>query len=126
MDFHQVDGRDSGTSSTAYHLSICITRRVANKKFDSQSTNSSDKILPSSTSRSRFYSKSKEIGINTISEFHVHRRRISDAIKFSQGSRRVQTLILTIKSILSCKQVLARSFLSLLGKLTAAADFVYL
>ena len=39
---------------------------------------------------------------------------------------RVETLILTIKSILSCKQVSAQTFLSLLGKLSAAADFVLL
>ena len=41
-------------------------------------------------------------------------------------SDRVQSLILTVKSILSCKQVSARSFLSLLGKLSEAADFVSL
>ena len=41
-------------------------------------------------------------------------------------SERVETLMLTIKSIVSCKQVLARTFLSLSGKLSAAADFVFL
>ena len=39
---------------------------------------------------------------------------------------RVQNLILTIKKIMSAKQVLARTFLSLLGKLSAAADLVLL
>ena len=39
-------------------------------------------------------------------------------------TNRVETLILNIKSILSCKQMSARTFLSLLGKLRAAADFV--
>ena len=39
---------------------------------------------------------------------------------------RVQNLILTIKKIMSAKQVSARTFLSLLGKLSAAADLVLL
>ena len=39
---------------------------------------------------------------------------------------RVQNLFLTIKKILSFKHVSARTFLSLLGKLSAAADFVLL
>ena len=39
---------------------------------------------------------------------------------------RVQNLLLTIKKFLSFKHVSARTFLSLLGKLSAAADFVLL
>ena len=39
---------------------------------------------------------------------------------------RVQNLILTIKYIISCNQVSAQTFLSLLGKLSATADFVLL
>ena len=39
---------------------------------------------------------------------------------------RVQNLILTIKKIMSAKHVSARTFLSLLGKLSAAADLVLL
>ena len=39
---------------------------------------------------------------------------------------RVQNLILTIKYIMSCKQVSARTLLSLLGKLSATADLVLL
>ena len=38
----------------------------------------------------------------------------------------VQNLLLTIKKFLSFKHVLARTFLSLLGKLSAAADFILL
>ena len=39
---------------------------------------------------------------------------------------RVDSLILTIKIVLSQTQVLTQIFLSLLGKLSAAADFVLL
>ena len=39
---------------------------------------------------------------------------------------RLQNLILTIKKIMSAKHVSARTFLSLLGKLSAAADLVFL
>ena len=41
-------------------------------------------------------------------------------------AERVDTLILTIKTFLSQTQVSARTFLSLLGKLSAAADFILL
>ena len=41
-------------------------------------------------------------------------------------TERVQNLILTIKKIMSAKHVSARTFLSLLGKLSAAADLVLL
>ena len=84
MDFHQADGHYSSASST-HHLGFSIPRRLANKRSDSQSVNISDKILPSNYSDSRFYSKPKEIGINTCSEFHVHRHGIFDPAKFSQG-----------------------------------------
>ena len=73
------------------HLSFSVPRRLANKRSDSQSVNFSDKILPSGTSGSRFYSKHKEIGINSISEFHVHRHEISDSAKFSQGPSETNT-----------------------------------
>ena len=39
---------------------------------------------------------------------------------------RVRTLISTIKTVLSCNQVSTQTFLSLLGKLNAAADFTLL
>ena len=41
-------------------------------------------------------------------------------------AEQVWTLIATIKIVLSCDQVSARTFLSLLGKLNAAADFILL
>ena len=68
-----------------HHLGVSIPRRLANKRSDSQSINISNKILPSSLSDSRFYSKPKEISINSQSEFHAHRHGISDPGKFSQG-----------------------------------------
>ena len=62
-----------------------VPRRLADKKSDSQSITVSDKILPSSSSESGFYSKPKKVGINTCSDFHVHRHGISDTAEFSQG-----------------------------------------
>ena len=74
------------------HLSFfSVPRRLANKRSDSQSINFSDKILPSGTSGSRFYSEHKEIGINSISEFHVHKHGISDSAKLSQGPNGTST-----------------------------------
>ena len=48
-----------------------VPRRLADKRSDSQSTATSDKTLPSGSSRSRFHSKSEEVRIDTSSEFHV-------------------------------------------------------
>ena len=63
-------------------------RRLADKRSDSQSTTFSDDILPSSGTKSRFHSKSKEVRFDIISEIHVNRHRISDTKKYSQGSSR--------------------------------------
>ena len=85
VDCHQADERYSSASSTTHHLGFSIPRRLANKRSDSQSVIISNKIIPSNYSDSRFYSKPKEIGINTCSEFHVHMHGFSDPAKLSQG-----------------------------------------
>ena len=78
MDFHETDGRYSSVPTSIRHLSFPVPRRLANKRSDGQSIDFIDKILHSNNSKSRFSSKSKEIGINTLSEFHIHRHGISD------------------------------------------------
>ena len=108
------------------HFSFSIPRKLADKRSDLLSTPISDKILPSSCTRSRFHSKFKAVRINTSSEFHVHRHGMSDITRIRVPADRVEALILTIRSVLSHNQVSARTFLSLLGKLRAAADFVLL
>ena len=85
MDFYQIDGRCSIASTSTCHLSFSVPRRLADKKSDLQSITVSDKILPSSSSVSGFYSKPKKVRINTCSEFHVHRHGISDTAEFSKG-----------------------------------------
>ena len=79
LDFYHLDGCYSSASRSTCHLNFSLSRPLADKRSDSQLTNISDKILPSSSSRSRFYSKSKEIRINIISEFHIHRHGIFDS-----------------------------------------------
>ena len=103
------------------HISLPVPSRLVNKRSDSQSIDLSDKILYTNNSKSRLSSKSKEIGTTPLSEIHIHKHGDLDTAKFSQD--RVENLVLTIKS---CKQVSARTFLSLLGKLSATADFVLL
>ena len=125
MDFYQIDGRYRSPSTSAYHLSFSVPRPLANKKSDSQSITVSDKILPSSNSESRFYSKPKKVQINTCSEFHIHRHGISDTAEFSQGSSGTSPNP-NIDYQNSYLMQSAQTFLSLLGKLSAAADLTLL
>ena len=60
VDFYQIDGRYSFAPASTCHYSFSVPRRLADKKSDSESTIKSDKILPSSSSESRFYSKPKK------------------------------------------------------------------
>ena len=127
VDFYQFDGRYSSTSTSTCHLTFSVPRQLAKKKSDWQSTNMSAKILPSNSSGSRFYSKSKEVGINTISELHVHRHGISDTAKFSQGSKgpsRDPNIDYQIHSVMLTS--IGMNFPFFFGKLSAAADFVLL
>ena len=81
VDRHQIDGHNSIALRSACHFSFSVPRQLADKKSDSQSITLSDKILPSNSSRSRFHSKSKEVGTDISSEFHVHRHVLSDTAK---------------------------------------------
>ena len=86
VNFYQIDGSYSIAPASTCHFRFSVPRLLADKKSDSQSAMRSDKIFPSSSSESRIYSKPKKVGINTCSEFHVHRHGISDTAEFSQGT----------------------------------------
>ena len=125
VDIFETDGRYSSVSTPTCHISLSIPRRLANQKSDSQPFDYSDKILHSNYSKSKFSAKSQEIGSLSFSEIHLYRHGISDATKFSQGSNGSCTEPTSDnQEILSFKHVSARTFLSLLGKLSAAADLV--
>ena len=95
------------------------------KRSNSQQICISHNILPLNSSKSRNHSRSKEVRFDTSSAIHLHRDGISDTTQHSQGTSRLhRNLFLTIKLFLTQTQVLTRTFLSLLGKLSAAADFL--
>ena len=86
VDFLKTNGRHSSVLTPTCHISLPLPRRLVDKRSDSQSIDFSDKILYTNNSKSRFSSKSKEIGTTSYSEIHIHRHVISDSAKFSQGS----------------------------------------
>ena len=88
MDSHQINGRNSIAPTSPYHFSFSVTRRLADKRSDSQSTTISENILPSSGTKSRLLCKSNEVRFDTNSWIHVYRHEISDTTKYSQGSSR--------------------------------------
>ena len=83
MDFYQSDGRYSSAPVSACHLGISLPRRLAYKKSNSQTADISHKILPSNSTMSRFYSKSKEFRFDTSPEIHIYRDGISDSTEYS-------------------------------------------
>ena len=86
----------------------------------------SHQIYSSNGSESRLHSKSKEVKFDSNTTIHIYRYGISNSAKNRVPADRVKALILTIKTILSQTQVSARTFLSLLGKLSAASDLILL
>ena len=89
--------------------------------------NISDKILPFSSSGSRFYSEPKEIGINSISEFHVYRHEISDSAKFNQGPNGMSTdsnFDYQINSVMQTS--ISTDFPFSFGQTQCCSDFVFL
>ena len=127
VDIFETDGRYSSVSTPTCHISFSIPRRLADQKSDSQPFDYSDKILHSNYSKSRFSAKSKEIGSLSFSEIHLIGMEFLTQLNLVRvPTDRVQNILLTIKKFLSFKHVSARTFLSLLGKLSASADFVLL
>ena len=85
--------------------------------------------MPPNSTKSRFYSKSKEVRFNSSPEIHVYRDGIFDTTEYSQGttgSRRYHTPDYQTVSFSSPIYGMNFPFLSHLGKLSAAADFVLL
>ena len=114
MDFHKINGSNSGALASTFRISVSVPRRLVDKGFDSQQTNLSHKILSSSGTEPRLHTKS-------VLEWNYSKQNLVRV-----PADRVDSLILTIKTFLSQTQVSARTFLSLLGKLSAAADFILL
>ena len=126
VDFHQADGCYSSASTTTHYLSFSVLRRLANKRSNSQSDNILDKILHSRYSVG-FIPNLKKSDLTPSQNFtFISMKFLSQQNLGRVPTERVETLILTIISILLCKQVLARTFLSLLDKISAAAGFVFL
>ena len=97
------------------------------KKSDSQPSDYSDKDLHSNYSKPRFFAKSQEVRSLSCSEIHLHRYGISDATKFSQGSSGSCTEPNSNNQETNVsKTCIGTNLLSLLGKLSAAADLVLL
>ena len=125
MDFHQINGHNSIAPNSMCHFSFSVPRRLADKRSDSQSTPISDKVLPSSCTRSRLNSKSKEVRISTSSEFHVHRHGISDTTRISQGPSSLgPNFDYQISSF--PQSSIGMNFTFSFEQLIAAADFVLL
>ena len=126
VDFHKINGRNSSTHQCAISLFLYLDDWLI--RFDSQLTNLSHNILLSNSTKSRFHTKSKEVRFDTNTEIHFYRHGMSDSTEYSQGTSRdrVDSFSLTIKTFLSQSQVSAQTFLSLLGKLSAAVDFILL
>ena len=126
VDFHQGDESYSSAPSSTHHLDFSIPRRLASKRSDLQSVNFSKYCLQIIQNRG-FIPNLKKSELIPVQNFtFIGMEFLTQQNLVRVPSNRVQTLILTIKSILPCKQVSARTFLSLLGKLGAAADFVSL
>ena len=87
----------------------------------------SQQIYSSNGTKSRLHSKSKEVRFDSSATIHIYRYGVSNSAKIVRvPPDGVKALILTIKTILSQTQVLARTFLSLLAKTSAAADLILL
>ena len=127
VNFLETDGRYCSFSTPTCHISFSIPRRLADKKSDSQPSDYSDKDLHSNYSKPRFSAKLKRSDLFPAQKFtFIGMEFLTQQNLVRVPADRVQNLILTIKKIMSAKHVSARTFLSLLGKLSAAADLVLL
>ena len=60
VDFHKNNGCNSSALTATCHISLPILRRLADKRFDSQSTDLSNKILSSNSTKSRIHTNLKK------------------------------------------------------------------
>ena len=147
IDFHQTDGCNSCSSASACHVTFSVPRQLAHKRSYMRQTNISHNIL----SPNGFIPNLKKVRFEPSLAIHLYRYGISDTNKSQKGlpletkntqnqenrrlglitvvtdtTRSYGIFILTITQFLTQTQVSARTFLSLLGKLNAAADLVVL
>ena len=67
VNFHQTDGRNSGSFASTCRLTISVPRRLAYKRSNTQQTHITHYISPSNGSKSRVHSKFKEVRFDTSS-----------------------------------------------------------
>ena len=123
VEFYQTDGRYSSALASTCHLGISVPRRLAYKRSNLQSATISHNILPSNCTKSRFYSKSKEVRFDTSPEPHFIGMEF--LTQQNIGYHKTESILYFWQS--NCfflKLVSARTSLSLLVKLSAAADIV--
>ena len=127
VDFHPTNGRNSSALVTMCHIPIFVPRRLADKRFDLQPTNISHNLLPSNGLSLGFIPNLKKSDLIPAQKFtFIGMEFLRQQNIVRVPADQVDSLILTIKTFLSQTQVSAQTFLSLLGKLSAAADFVLL
>ena len=125
MDFHQPDRHYCRSSSSTFQLTLSLHRRLTYKRSSTLQTNFSDNIMSSNYAISRVHSKSKKVRFDPSSEIHLYRHGNSEALQYCQSTTRPNGISthdnLTIPNSDSS---LGPTFLSLLGKVSAAADFM--
>ena len=126
VNFLETDGRYCSFSMPTCHISFSIPRRLADKKSDSQPSDYS-KICIQTIQSLGFLPNLKKSDLFPAQKFtFIGMEFLTQQNLVRVPADRVQNLILTIKKIMSAEHVSARTFLSLLGKLSAAADLVLL
>ena len=101
--------------------------QFTDKRFDSQATNLSHKSCLQTVQNLGFIPNLKKSDLIPAQKFTLLGMEFLTQQNIVRvPANLVQSLILTIKTFLSQTQVSAQTFLSLLGKLSAAADFILL
>ena len=98
---------------------------LANKRSELQPTYLSHKIHTLNGTKSGVHTKSKEVRFDTNTTIHIYRYGISNSAENSSSGWNKSSYSV-IKTILSQTQFLERTFLSLLGKVSAAAELILL
>ena len=124
---HSTNDGNSFTSTHQSYFPLSLSRRLAVKEPKSSSSVTTQTINHPPDLSFRPYNKSGQIRSNSITGLCFHRDGISHPTKCSESSERQSSSITSVdKFFPSTKTVTARQFLSLLGKLNAAADYVEL
>ena len=86
--FHEINRSNRSALTSTCNISVSTSRRLADKRFDSKSTNLEHKNIASNGTESRFNTKSKEVRFDTSTEIHLYRYGISDSTECSHGTSR--------------------------------------